>query len=163
MTTTVCGVAVTLLLQASAIASEKPDFSGAWALDQDRSFSNPPGFNQTMTVTQNGNEIKLDAKVTTAQGEQAISERFILDGQERDFTPPAGPQGAKGRRKAYWLPGDRGIVVEDQVTTDSPSGPVSQSTIRKWILSADGKTLTADYFIDSPRGSGQSKRIFVRK
>ena len=35
--------------------------------------------------------------------------------------------------------------------------------MRKYTLSADGDTLTVDYYIDRPTISGESKRIFVRK
>ena len=152
---------VLLFLMTIAAAADRPDFSGAWALDKDRSFSNPPGFDQTLAVSHKGDEIKLEAKIKTAQGDRTINEEFVLDGKERSFTPPT--EGAKGLRKSYWLPGERGIVVEDRVTTDSPAGAVTQLTIRKWILSSDHRTLTIDYYMDTPRGSFESKRVFTRK
>jgi hypothetical protein len=137
----------------------KPDFSGSWTLDKDRSFSNPAGLDQTMTVTQQGDLVRIEAKLVTAQGQQAVKEEWMLDGVERDFAPPS-PANARGKRKAYWLPMDRGIVVEDRVTVETPNGPVLQQTTRKWSLSADGAMLTVDYYIDRPTGSGESRRVF---
>ncbi|MCI0620969.1 MAG: hypothetical protein L0387_04740 [Acidobacteria bacterium] len=50
-------------------------------LDKARSFSNPPGFDQTMPITHSGQTIKLEGKQTTAKGETAISETYTLDGK----------------------------------------------------------------------------------
>jgi hypothetical protein len=145
-----------------AFSAEKPDFSGNWALDKERSFSNPPGFDQTMKVTQTGDVVKLDGKQTTAKGDTAVSEAYTLDGKEVDFTPAGGAPGAKGKRKSFWLADGRSFVVNDTITTESPAGPVTQQVIRKWRLSSDG-SLVIDYYFDGPRGQGESKRVFVRK
>src|SRR5512141_1800690 len=117
-------------------AGVRPDFSGSWVLDRERSSSNPPGLHQTMTVAHDENRVRIDARLVTPQGEQAVNEEWTLDGVERDFAPPS-PPNARGRRKAYWLPMDRGIVVEDTVTVETEKGPGLQQTTRKWTLSAD--------------------------
>jgi hypothetical protein len=143
-------------------AGEKPDFSGAWVLDKDRSFSNQPGLEQTMTITHEGDAVKLVGKQKSVRGEVDLDESYTLDGKQTDFTP-LNPPNAKGKRKAYWLPNDKGIVIEDEITSDSPNGPATQRIVRKWRLSPDRGELTIDYFIDSPRGSFESKRVFVRK
>jgi hypothetical protein len=148
---------------AFALAAAKPNFSGTWVLDKSRSFSNPAGLDQTLVVTHDGDRVKVEAKLVTPQGERLINEEYSLDGKEAEFAPPGAPAGAKGRRRAYWLPDGRGIVIEDEVKSDSPGGPVTQQTVRKWLLSADGATLTVDYHFDGPRGGGEAKRVFVRK
>jgi hypothetical protein len=157
-----CAVAVLCLLQIAS-ASSKPDFSGTWVMDVNRSFSNPPGLEQTLTVVHTGDQIKVDAKLKTQQGEQTINETYTLDGKETEFAPPGAQPGAKGKRKASWLPDGRGALIEDVVTSDSPNGPVTRKTMRKWTLSADGSTLTVDYYFDDQRGSFEAKRVFVKK
>jgi len=133
-------------------------------MDTNRSFSNPPGLEQTLTVVHTGDQIKVDAKIKTQQqGEQSIIEAYTLDGKETEFTPPGTQPGAKGKRKASWLPDGRGALIEDVVTSDSPNGPVTRKTMRKWTLSADGHTLTVDYYFDDQRGSFEAKRVFVKK
>jgi hypothetical protein len=154
---------ILLWISLSATAAAKPDFSGTWVLDKDRSFSNPAGLEQTMTVVQTGDQIKVESKVKTQQGEQTINEAFSLDGKEGDFTPPAAQPGATGKRKASWLADAKHIIVEDVVTSDSPKGPVTRRVTRKWSLSPDGATLTVDYFFDDQRGSFEAKRVFVKK
>jgi len=158
-----CAIAVLCLLQV-AVAVGKPDFSGTWVLDKNRSFSNPPGLEQTLNIVHAGDQIKLDSKVVTARGEQTINESYTLDGKESDFTPVGGQPGARGRRTSSWLPDGRRIIISDEITSDSPNGPVKQKIMRKWTLSADGSTLTVDYFFDNPGGvSYEAKRVFVKK
>ncbi|HEY3139368.1 MAG TPA: hypothetical protein VGL29_25335, partial [Blastocatellia bacterium] len=52
-----------------AVASGKPDFTGTWVMDKDRSFSNPPGLEQILTIVHTGDQIKLESRQKTAQGE----------------------------------------------------------------------------------------------
>ena len=158
-----CAVAMLCLVQITT-ALVKPDFSGTWVMDKNRSFSNPAGLEQTLIVVHTGDQIKLESKlVTTRGGEQTISESYTLDGKETEFTPPGTQPGAKGKRKASWLPEGRGVLIEDNVTSDSPKGPVTSQVMCKWTLSADGSTLTVDYYFDDQRGSFEAKRVFVRK
>lgn len=157
-------VAVASLGIITAIAAAKPDFSGTWVMDTNKSFSNPPGLEQTLMVVHTGDQIKLDTKIKTQQGgEQNISEVYNLDNKETDFTPPGGQPNAKGKRKASWLPDGQHVIIEDVITADSPNGPVTRKTTRKWTLSTDGKTLTVDYYFDDQRGSFEAKRVFMKK
>lgn len=153
---------ILLCISLRVAAATKPDFSGTWVLDKDRSFSNPAGLEQTMMVAQTGDQIKVESKVKTQQGEQTINEGFSLDGKEADFTPPAAQPGATGKRKASWLADGKYFIVEDVVTSDSPKGPVTHRVTRKWSLSPDGGTLTVDYYFDDQRGSFEAKRVFVK-
>jgi len=158
-----CEVAVLCLLQV-VLALPRPDFSGTWVMDQNRSFSNPPGLEQTLMVVHANDQIKVETKLKTQQqGEQTINETYTLDGKETEFAPPGAQPGAKGKRKATWLPDGRGAVIEDVVTSDSPNGPVTRKTTRKWTLSPDGHTLTVDYYFDDQIGSFEAKRVFVKK
>lgn len=157
----VCAFTV-ISLSLNAVAVSKPNFSGTWVMDKDRSFSNPPGLEQTLTIVQTGDLIKLESKQKTAQGERVINETYSLDGKEAEFTPTGGQPDAKGKRSASWLPDGR-IIINDKITSTTPKGPALQEITRKWTLSADGRTLTIDYYIDDQRGSFESKRIFVKQ
>jgi len=138
-------------------AANKANFTGTWKLDKDRSFSNPAGLDQTMTITHAGDQVKFEAVViTTRGGEQKVNEAYTLDGKETEFKPQA-PPNAAGKHKASWLPNGMGLQIHDETFVDGK--PVSQVT-RKWTLSADGRTMTVDYFFDDQRGSFESKRVF---
>lgn len=145
-----------------AASAQRPDFSGSWALDKNRSFSNPAGLDQTMTVVHKGDEIKVEANLVTQQGSRNVNEDFTLDGKEREFTPQGAAPNATGKRKAYWLSDNRRFVVNDEVTADGPNGKVITQITRKWNLSADGATLTVDYYIDRPGVSAESRRVFKK-
>ncbi|MDQ5846467.1 MAG: hypothetical protein M3539_14345, partial [Acidobacteriota bacterium] len=100
--------------------------------------------------------------------ERTVKDSYILDGKERDFTPPLPPNAppnaptAKGKRIGGWLPGGNGIVVNESTTTETPKGPVTNQLTRKWTLSSDGE-LIIDMYIDGPNGSFETKRIFKRQ
>jgi hypothetical protein len=145
-----------LIASAICLAGDRADFSGKWVLDKDKSFSNPPGLEQTMTIIQTGDQIKLETHLKHARGEQNVNETYTLDGKETEFTPQT-PPNAKGKRKALWLQTGRGILISDETTV---AGKVVGQVTRKWTLSADGKKLTVDYFFDDQRGSFESKRVF---
>jgi hypothetical protein len=153
-------IALFLVAQAGH-AEGQVNLSGTWTLDKDKSFSNGPEFDQTMTIVQSGAasdaKIKLDAKQKTPRGEVAISEEYLIDGKEADFTPQSPPD-AKGRRKASWLANGRGVLVEDQID----DGKAPRRVARKMTLSADGKVLTVDLFIDDSRNSYELKRVYIR-
>jgi hypothetical protein len=146
------------------MSAARPNFTGTWEMDTNRSIGIPPGMKQTLTITHNGDKIDLEAKIVTAQGERVIKDTYMLDGKESEFTPqgPQGPTG-KGKRTGSWMPNDRGVIISDVTTTDSPKGPITTQLVRKWQLSADGSTLTVDRYVDGPNGSGESRQIFIKR
>jgi hypothetical protein len=146
-----------LLFTFSGFAGDKANLSGTWKYDPDRSHSNGPGFDQTMTITHSGEKVKLDAKQKSPRGELTINEEYTLDGKEAEFTPP-NPPNTKGKRKASWLANGRGILVEDEIG----EGQAARRIARKMTLSPDGKVLTIDYYIDDSRGSFEIKRVYNR-
>ena len=152
-----------LSLFALSFAAAKPNFSGTWKLDKDRSFSNAAGLDQVMTIVHNGNEVKVDAKVTVQGRETQINETWLIGNQEHEFTPPGAQPGAKGKRKASWLPNDKGVVVEDETVVKTQNGEVTQRTTRKYTLSPDGASLIVDYFIDRGAVSAEAKRVFTKQ
>ncbi len=157
------GLLALLSVHGLAQTAVRPNFSGTWVLDKDRSYSNPAGLDQTLMVTHTGEQVKVEAKVVTTQGERLINETYTLDGKQVEFNPPGAPPEVKGQRKAAWLPDGRGLLITDEVKRDTPNGPVPEQTIRKWLLSPDGGTLTVDYYFDGPRGSFEARRVFTKK
>lgn len=148
----------------AAVASAKADFSGTWILDKSNSEGLPPGMDQTMSVVQTGDKLMLETKLITQEGERVVSDLYMLDGKEAEFTPKA-PNGqtGKGKRTAKWAADGNGIEVSENSTFDGPEGAVTVQMKRTWMLSADGKTLKIDITADGPNGKQQVKRTFVRK
>ena len=145
-------------------STAKVGFSGTWALDKANSEGLPPGMDQLMTVTQTGDKLSLETKLITEQGEQVVPDSYMLDGKEVEFTPRGmGGQTGKGKRTAKLGADGNSIEVSETATFDGPEGAVTVQATRKWVLSADGKTLKIDMTVDGPNGKQQFKRTFVRK
>ncbi len=142
----------------------KVGFSGTWVLDKANSEGLPPGMDQLMTVVHTGDKLSLETKLMTEQGEQVVPDSYMLDGKEVEFTPKGiGGQVGKGKRTAKLGADGNSIEVSEQATFDTPEGAVSVQATRKWMLSADGKTLKIEMTVDGPNGKQASKRTFSRK
>ena len=152
-----------LLLACSVSFAQKPDFSGSWTMDRARSFGLPGNMNQTMTVTQTANEITIETKLIQPGNERTVKDTYLLDGQEREFTPqaPPGQTPPKGKRTISWMPDGKGILITEVTTAETPKGPATTQVVRKWTISS-GELVIAMY-VDGPNGSYEAKRIFVKK
>ena len=158
------GATIVVVAICMAVASAKADFSGTWILDKTNSEGLPPGMDQTMTVVQTGDKLSLETKVITQQGEQAVSDSYMVDGKEVEFTPKApGGQSGKGMRTAKWTADGNGIEIKENSTFDGPDGPVNVQLTRTWTLAADGKTLKIDINAEGPNGKQAVKRTFTKK
>ena len=157
-------VAAIMALSVFAFAATKPDFNGTWTMDRARSFGLPADMNQTLVISQKEDQIDLETKLIQPNNERSVKDTYILDGKEHDFTPQAPPNQPvpKGKRTVMWLPGDRGLQITDVVTAETPKGPVTTQTVRKWTISGQGE-LVIDMYVDNPNISYEAKRIFTRK
>ena len=151
---------IIVMMFVSTIVFAKPDFTGKWILNKDKSIGLQPGMDMSVTIKQEGDKIEAETKVITAQGERVIKDTYILDGKEVDFTPQQ--PNSKGKRKAEWLPRGNGVMITDITTTETDKGMVTSQIIRKWILSPDGKELISDMFVDDQRGSFNVRRVFAK-
>ncbi len=151
-----------LALNFGASTLAKADFNGKWTLDKARSTGLPPGMDQTMTVTQSGDAVKIETKVKGQNGEQTVPDNYVLDGKETDFKLPNAPD-AKGKRTSKWNAGGNGFDVSEKAVVETPDGEATIEATRKWTLAADGKTLTIEMTVKSPNGTQESKRTFVKQ
>lgn len=145
----------------------KANFNGTWTLEAGKSEGLPPGMTQTMTVTQTGDRVEVEAKLKVGDGaEQTIKDAYVLDGKEVDFTPPIMGGGAakKAKRTSRWTADENGFdASEEAVVTNSDGGEDTIRAKRRWRLSADGKALTIEMDLETPNGAAKSKRVFAKK
>lgn len=153
--------AVCVCAGAAAGAGARAGLTGKWKLDPARSEGLPPGMLQTMVVTQEGDVVRLETTLITDKGEQVVPDSYTLDGREADFSPK-GPLGqGKGRRTARWDSERKGIEVDEHVTFDTPEGPVTVKTTRRWKM-PDDNTLSIEMKVEAPNGTQHLRRTFVR-
>lgn len=145
-------------------AVAKADLSGTWALDKARSEGLPPGMDQTLTLKQTGDRVEVEAKISGPQGEQTVTDGYILDGQPKDFEPAlVGGGKGKGKRTSTWAADGGGFDASEEATLQGPDGEETVKATRRWRLSPDGKTLTIEMSFEGPGGGGKSKRVFTKK
>jgi hypothetical protein len=156
--------AAIFVLSALSFAATKPDFSGTWKMDQMRSYGIPRDMTQTLTIVQKGDQIELETRLIQPNNERTMKDSITLDGKEYDFTPAVPPNQppAKGKRTAIWLPNDKGIQITDVTTAETPKGPTTTQTVRKWTISGQGE-LVVDMYVDLPNVSYEAKRIFIKQ
>jgi hypothetical protein len=154
-----------LLLTASvAFAAAKANFSGTWVMDKSRSEGIPPNVEQTMTLTQTDDNLIMQNKIVTAEGDININDSFTLNGKEVDFTQKRNNEEVKGKRTSKWLADGSGFESNEVFTVVGGDNlPITQQITRKWVMSADGKTFTVDLSGKTPNGDVHTKRTFVKK
>ena len=156
--------AVTMTLSVLVFAATKPNFSGTWTMDRGRTYGLPGNMTQILTITHKDDQIELETKLIQPDNERVVKDTIILDGKEHEFTPvvPPNQPPAKGKRTAVWLPGDKGIQVTEVTTSETPKGPVTTQSVRKWTITAEGE-LVIDIYVDNPNISDEAKRIFKKQ
>jgi hypothetical protein len=134
-----------------ALAGDRPDFSGNWKLDLEKSLfgAMPPPAAMTRTVEQKGPDIIVKQIITGP--DMNVTFTYSTDGKETansfmgtDYTSKAGWEGQT-------------LVIHNNV-----DGGKGKST-NKWSLSADGKTLTDVMTISSPDGNLELTYILVKQ
>lgn len=151
-------------LSVLALAAAKPNFSGTWTMDRARSFGLPGNMTQVLTIIQTDDKIEFETKLIQPGNERSVKDTYNLDGKEYEFTPQAPPNQTppKGKRTVTWLPGDKGLMVTEVTTAETPKGPTTTQVVKKWTISGQGE-LVIDMFIDGPNGSFEAKRIFTKQ
>jgi hypothetical protein len=161
-------VAVVVFAFGVGNAAAQSDFSGVWTLDAGKSANVPPGLIQTMTVTQNGDRVEVETKSKVGESPERVGkDAYVLNGKETDSTPTVPGARAKKVKRVSKLTDDGNVfdVSEEAVVSQPDGGEATVRSNRRWILSADGKTLTIEMVMENPNGASKSrsKRVFVKK
>jgi hypothetical protein len=157
-------VASLLLAVSIAFAAPKANFSGTWVMDKSKSDGIPPNVDQTMTLTQVDDNLTMQNKIVTAEGDININDSFTLNGKEVEFTQKRNDEEVKGKRTSKWLADGNGFESNEEFTiVGGDNLPITQQITRKWVMSADGKTFTVDLLGKTPNGDLHTKRTFVKK
>src|ERR1044072_7680605 len=151
-------IVLAFAFSAGAVAV-KADFNGNWVLDPSKSEGLPEGMQQTMTVVQNGETIAIETSFATDEGNQTVKDSYTLSGKEEAFTAYWG-QGAKGKRISKWNADGNGFEVNEEATFEAMEKPVTGKMNRKWMMAADGKSLTIVLTFNGPQGEVITKRVF---
>jgi hypothetical protein len=119
-----------------------------------------------MTVTQKGDRVEVETTSKVGEGQERVGkDAFVLDGKETDFTMGRGAKNAK-RVSKLTADGNSFVVTEEAVLNKPDGGEATFRGTRRWILSADGKTLTIEMVAENPtdasKPKSRSRRVFVK-
>jgi len=142
-----------------AQAQERPDYSGAWALVEDRSAAGSRTFGKEFRVTQSPTTVTIERTTTMTSGAVPAS----LPGVS---PPPAGAVGSTVPPTTYratWMKGQLIIIRQ----TKMPSENNALMSVSRWALSldADGSLVVDSLNVPMlPRANGpkQEPPVSVR-
>jgi hypothetical protein len=159
-------------------AQAQPQFAGTWTLDHAQSqfparkgghhghrgpeatpgeAKQPPVVK--LIVEQDGVAMKVTRAIARDDREHSMSQSFVADGSER---ARQGRHGSTTVSKAT-LGGDR-LVTTSTTTRPAKDGGEARTYSREstWTLSPDGRTLTIDTVMRTPRGDKTMKTVYVK-
>lgn len=144
-----------ILLGAAGQAFAKPNFTGDWKLNADKSNFGPipPPTSMTLNIEHSDPNLKILTKQSGAQGDMEYEAKYTTDGKEsvNKFGE------AEAKSVVNW---DGDALVND--TKLSFNG--NEITIKsKWTLSEDGKTLTNNAHLVSPQGELDMTQVFEKQ
>lgn len=138
-----------------AAFAQKPNFSGTWKLNLNKSDFGPlpAPTSRTDVIDHNDPTVKDTVDAETAQGKQQYTATYTTDGKES--TNKLGPREVKST--AAWEGSN--LVVNSKTSFQD-----NEITIKSvWSLSDDGKTLTQNVHFTSPMGEADQKAVFEKQ
>lgn len=158
---TLLALCAAALAAPALVAAGKPDFSGTWKLNKDKSSygAMPVPDNYAMAIVHKDPDLALTITLTNPMGEQKSESRLKTDGSENVHSSGR----VKLTSRIAW---DGAVMVMKtkrtvEMTTQlgQPPQPVEINGEERWQLSADGKTLTIDVTMNGPQGELIVKRV----
>jgi hypothetical protein len=158
MTTFIRTLAFLFLLAAglpAQHAERKPNFSGTWRMDAEKSdFGKFPAPTTILrTIAQKDPDLVVDTTQRAANGEQTAHVVYRTDGAETKNQLSTG----EGASHAFWDGND--LVIR---TTMTNSKGVDVLMEERWSLSPDGQTLTTLSHIETSKGGADLKLVCHR-
>jgi hypothetical protein len=147
-----------LFLAAAAFTAraEKPNFSGEWSLNADKSNLGPmpPPTSMTRKVDHSDPSLSMTQATTGGpQGDQTVTMKFTTDGKEGTTEM----MGNAAKTKATWEGDTLVINISFEV------GGSEIKLTEKWSLDKDGKTLTDNSHIALPQGEFDITYVMDKK
>jgi hypothetical protein len=148
-------LAVASLSATLALGAGKPDFSGSWKMNAEKSDFGPMPAPDKLEQTITHADPNLTVNSTTAgpQGETKSELKYTVDGKDSVNTI----RGAEFKSVAAW-DGDT-IVIKSKREVQG----MEISLIETWSLSTDGKVLTVLRKASTPQGDFELKTVMDKQ
>ena len=136
-------------------AQSKPDFSGTWRVNLEKSdfgsLSRPTGL--INKIVHREPNIELTMTEISASGETVTKAHFTTDGKENSNSS----RGNTVRSRQWW---DGNVLVAEAQGTFAGAQFTGKS---RWTLSSDGKVLTIERDLTNVRGETHQKLLLERQ
>jgi hypothetical protein len=149
-------VALIALSATTLSAQSKPNFSGEWTLVPAKSDFGmmPPPSSGVQKITHNDPQLKVVSTQTSDQGTNTTESTYTTDGKE---CVNKGIMDSEMKSTAKW--DGAALVIDSKMDIQGNAITITN----KWILSADGKSLTVNMHFASPMGDGDVKMTYEKK
>lgn len=149
-------IATVALAALGCVAADKPNFSGKWVLDTEKSdFGQMPApSSQTQEVDHKDPKLKIKTTTKGPQGDRTAEASYTTDGEEN--TNP-GPQGTEIKSKTKW----DGSKLLSTRKLSIQGNDIEISDVQ--VLAEDGKSFTVERTMKSPMGEMTQKLIFKKE
>jgi hypothetical protein len=140
-----------LLCCLTLVAADKPDFSGNWKLNVDKSDFGPMPKPEKAdyTIVHKDPEMNVKSVAVGSMGEMTNEVKILTDGTE--FTNTVRGQEVKGTAK--W--DGKTLVVTQKLEIQG----TAITFVQKWTLSDDGKSIVQEVNISTPQGEVAQKAV----
>jgi hypothetical protein len=140
-----------LLCCLTLVAADKPDFSGNWKLNVDKSDFGPMPKPEKAdyTIIHKDPEMNVKSVAVGSMGEMTNEVKILTDGTE--FTNTVRGQEVKGTAK--W--DGKTLVVTQKLEIQG----TAITFVQKWTLSDDGKSIVQEVNISTPQGEVAQKAV----
>ncbi|MGD0001461.1 MAG: hypothetical protein ABSE21_15290 [Bryobacteraceae bacterium] len=140
-----------LLCCLTVVAADKPDFSGTWKLNVEKSDFGPMPKPEKAdyTIVHKDPEMNVKSVAVGSMGEITNEVKILTDGTE--FTNTVRGQEVKGTAK--W--DGKTLVVTQKLEIQG----TAITFIQKWTLSDDGKSIVQEVNISTPQGEVAQKAV----
>ncbi len=163
-----------LLMLPAAGSAQDVDFSGKWVFNKDKSEVPERGDRGgrgggrggmrgggDMVITHKADKFTIETERENRRtGEMIKNKTEMTIGGKATVT-----EGRRGTTtsKAKWDKDKKTLIVEDLREMSTQMGDMTIETTRKFTLSADGKVLTVDSVMETPRGSREMTLAYDKK
>jgi len=151
------------LFVAMALSGDKPDFTGTWSLDQEKSQLGEFGgrfLASKMTVKQVGDSLTIE-RVYKREGQEdmLLVEKLSLDGKESTSQFRNSPRVST----ANWADEGKTLKIDSKTTFEREGNTFEMQASELWALSEEGKVLTINSTRTSPRGETKTVLVFAKE
>lgn len=138
-----------------AMAADKPDFSGSWKMDADKSVFGPmpPPTSLTRKIDHKEPAVSVEEARSSPQGDMNNTLKYSTDGKETTNSI----MGNEIKSKAVWE--GKTLVI----TSAANFGGTDYKLVDKWTLAEDGKTLTDVQAISAPQGDFELTWVLIKQ